>query len=440
MEYRFTDGSPFPFQLNFIDLLRASVACAVELCTIGERSAARTERAGQARRELENDAETMRTLAAAVRKIVDTQGSGTARVGARIVSAAASIVDAETSERQTELDNRLRALASEAEEEQGRVLAALEGLLRAHDLPGTDHGLSLELPNGSASYWGRVLLTTPLGLNVTLAMTVPSGHRFAQPVRVRDVAPTTDIQLELPSGPLHRAPHRGSICLDRYFVTGLTLDTAGGVLRLRQKPVSASVGFDLHIGRGDELTIHAVHIRADGSEGPEGAQRLSECDTGRIEALVVALRQSCLDVARGHGQLELAVLDGAPLDDTTSAFEVVRRLVALLAPHASEIAARGCAAGELALKRELGDGRREEVYLQKSELLEQLAPLNERSRALFAPLGLLQAPQNARPAMIIVPTLPPTLIDKSRAPDYDNLVAPQNGPLAAMLGGPRWRQ
>ena len=44
---------------------------------------------------------------------------------------------------------------------------------------------------------------------------------------------------------------------------------------------------------------------------------------------------------------------------------------------------------ELSLKLEREDGRREEVYLRNSELVEELTPLNAGMRARFGPLGFV---------------------------------------------------
>jgi hypothetical protein len=62
--------------------------------------------------------------------------------------------------------------------------------------------------------------------------------------------------------------------------------------------------------------------------------------------------------------------------------------VEIMAPTVREIAARSGSADELIIRRLLGDGRREERFVRRSELLDKLAPLPETARSLFAPLGL----------------------------------------------------
>src|SRR5262249_61419303 len=66
----------------------------------------------------------------------------------------------------------------------------------------------------------------------------------------------------------------------------------------------------------------------------------------------------------------------------------IERVVRLFAPIVTEIARRSPNREELSLKVETENGRREEIYLRKQELLTKLAPLGEDARAMFAPLAL----------------------------------------------------
>ena len=47
------------------------------------------------------------------------------------------------------------------------------------------------------------------------------------------------------------------------------------------------------------------------------------------------------------------------------------------------------------LKRQLDSGRREEIFISRDELKQKLGPLSDAQRALFAPLGLADAPTPA---------------------------------------------
>jgi hypothetical protein len=70
------------------------------------------------------------------------------------------------------------------------------------------------------------------------------------------------------------------------------------------------------------------------------------------------------------------------------ALQLVTRLVKVFAPLVDTIIARSPSPQELSLKKEHEDGRREEVYLRREELLKKLQPLHADGRGVFAPLGL----------------------------------------------------
>jgi hypothetical protein len=59
-----------------------------------------------------------------------------------------------------------------------------------------------------------------------------------------------------------------------------------------------------------------------------------------------------------------------------------------MAPTVVEISRRSGAPGELVLRRNLGEGRREETYSTHTELLEKILVLPPDLRAVFAPLKL----------------------------------------------------
>jgi hypothetical protein len=72
-----------------------------------------------------------------------------------------------------------------------------------------------------------------------------------------------------------------------------------------------------------------------------------------------------------------------------------------------EIARRSGAPGELVLRRDVGDGRREEIYVTKAELWERLLVLPPERRMAFTALGLtppaappVEAPPSSHPVAL----------------------------------------
>ena len=71
-------------------------------------------------------------------------------------------------------------------------------------------------------------------------------------------------------------------------------------------------------------------------------------------------------------------------------------MVNVLGPVVQEIARRSGAPGELVLRRDLGEGRREEIYITKAELHEKILLLPQSLRGAFDPFELTGGPRSPR--------------------------------------------
>jgi hypothetical protein len=68
----------------------------------------------------------------------------------------------------------------------------------------------------------------------------------------------------------------------------------------------------------------------------------------------------------------------------------------VLAPVVQEIGRRSGAPGELVLRRDAGEGRREEIYITKAELHEKVYSLPQALRGVFDPFELSDGPRSPR--------------------------------------------
>jgi hypothetical protein len=104
--------------------------------------------------------------------------------------------------------------------------------------------------------------------------------------------------------------------------------------------------------------------------------------------LASALVDSTFDLALRRQLMTGAALSGSTLRGRFEPRDVCARLIAAYAPIVSEIARRSCAPGELMLRRDLGGGRREAVFITRGELRARLTRLPPTLRALFDPFEL----------------------------------------------------
>jgi hypothetical protein len=111
-------------------------------------------------------------------------------------------------------------------------------------------------------------------------------------------------------------------------------------------------------------------------------------DLPHLDRIWTALRAMFDDILEERGEVMGVLLDGEDPLPRGRGQDLVERIVSVLAPTALEVARRSPNSQELSLKREGPDGRREEFYLKRSELVAALQPLPREGRAVFAPLGL----------------------------------------------------
>jgi len=91
----------------------------------------------------------------------------------------------------------------------------------------------------------------------------------------------------------------------------------------------------------------------------------------------------------GHrNRLVWARLDDTDAEDLERPGELAENLLMALAPIIREIRVRSRVPGELVLKRDLSNGRREELFVPRKELESKYASLSYEYRACFNAVGL----------------------------------------------------
>jgi hypothetical protein len=106
--------------------------------------------------------------------------------------------------------------------------------------------------------------------------------------------------------------------------------------------------------------------------------------------------ESTHDLAMRRQMMTNATFDGKPLREIDEPQAIANKLVNVLAPVVQEIARRSGAPGELVLRRDLGEGRREEIYITKAELHEKVMTLPATLRPMFDPFELSEGPRSPR--------------------------------------------
>src|SRR5438105_4391038 len=164
MGYVYGDSTPFPYELDFIALVRQVVQCGVRLLqaqvnvdeAIGRRTAAEQTRTSESAR--------LDRIREAVRLSMQPYVPGPerqVRVATRVVESAKFVVDGELTAIDATCTDETARATKEIEQARREVFGALESFLRTNDVPGTE--VALRLYSNDDAYSGQVTVTTPFG-------------------------------------------------------------------------------------------------------------------------------------------------------------------------------------------------------------------------------------------------------------------------------------
>jgi hypothetical protein len=111
-------------------------------------------------------------------------------------------------------------------------------------------------------------------------------------------------------------------------------------------------------------------------------------DADAAQRLWTKIEAGLAGLERRRTRLNNAVFEGRPVGEIHKPSLLAERIIASAAPIVRELRLRSAAPGELDLKRDLGGGRREEMYIPTEELTKKFANLSPARKKLFEAFGL----------------------------------------------------
>jgi hypothetical protein len=388
------DSTPFPYDIDYIELLRQALDCAVQLLSAQQSINVAAERFGSIELGQRNSRSQLGNVGDAVAvAMAHFQATGDERV-ARVATMIAERAAHSVEEAQRGFDEELNSLAAQTrtivERARETAFRGVEQLLRVHDIPGSM--LNLKLTALPESYSGKVGVRTPFGIDGVFSLSIPAEHAWSRPRRVLELTQGAEIHVPRESGWLSKKTELTATKLDRMFITEASLGDMQSLVTLRKAPDSGS-GYQLSVNLEREPRTVLQLLKEDGTLGNEPPLALGNEDGAAVLGLWRRLADSMQDLFARRQAMLSAEFDERPLRDVESPRQVAERIVQDLAPLTIEIARRSGAPGELVLRRDLGEGRREETYATKGDLREKTLVLPPDLRAVFDPLGLNDAPR-----------------------------------------------
>jgi hypothetical protein len=256
------------------------------------------------------------------------------------------------------------------------------------------------------------------------------GHR--QAVRVDNLADGVVVHM-MKKGLLGKAKP-APVDLGKYVMVAFEHTQDEHVITLREKPDRLSQGLRFTV------TDHGAtwqSITANGDAETEGNPLDSE-DFAGIRRLAEGARTALKDLMV-HRQLIDLILGGQAVAQLSDPRVVPMEVLTQLTPLARTIRERSRISGELVLKRDVGGGKREELYVPRAQLSQHFAKLPFEYRRPFEEMGVsgedtqpaIQLPANMRPPAR--PSQPPPHGDRDRAIPPPPPGAPTSGPGAPTI-------
>jgi hypothetical protein len=397
MGHVYGDSTPFPYDVNFIELIRHAVDCGVTLMAGQHAIASAVDRSGnfdnvrkqeRARLDAMSDA-TKLTMTA----FMSSSSERMVRTASRILEAARGVIESEMISLERQADGEIVNTRNVLGRAREQAYKAVEAFILRHDLPNTSVGIRLLA--GEERYSGQALVASPFGVEAVFALDIPQAHEWGRLRRVVEVSAGTEVHLPQESGWISKRVAVAPVKLDKLVITEVALASDRSLITLRKGARSGS-GFQLEVTQDDRPKATLRRLGEQGEPTPDPVIALEGEDAMHALRLWTRVIESTHDLATRRSQMTSASFDGKPLKDTEEPGAIVTKLINVMAPVVQEIARRSGAPGELVLRRDTGEGRREEIYITKAELHEKVMTLPSTLRPVFDPFELSEGPRSPR--------------------------------------------
>ncbi len=378
--YRYGDGTPFPYEENFIDI----VGAAVESCAAMFAAAAQLDALRAKARDAKRDADQEGAKLAALERSIE----GAVALSQPSVSRDASLVQ-QTALRALEgarhaitmargaLDKRSAAAAAEPRIDRAMqaAFAAAAAFFDTHHLPRTAWNWAWKAVGGAEA--------TAFAARFTVTFDLPDAP-WTGPARIGALVP--GLVVRLPHKRMLGKPAPQKVQLDKGALMEAERDGEEITLVFREHAQKASAGWRVTLDRVSASSITCAMLdekgQATGVEtelGGDDAAAIGRLALAVVEAMQPALAaRKTRDVTIGKTALRALVDPGEP----------GRALLDLLAPTIRTMCQKSRVPGEISLKRDVADGKREELFVPRVALAAKYATLPPEYRKLFEAAGL----------------------------------------------------
>jgi hypothetical protein len=396
--YRYGDGTPFPLDENFIETLTTAVeTCTNAFVPLAELDG-RREKAREVRREADKEigrlAELEATVIGSLVPFVPADNkkpSLTQQVSQKITASVKSAV----AEARRQVEGRVAATEALAAPRTSAdaVLKALRPFFESQQLPSAKWIMSWDV-RGAEPSANAVATSGRISASFTL-----SPEPYRSPIRVEQLSEGVIVHM-MKKGVFGKAKP-APIDLGKYVVVAFERTMHESIITLKENTNRNAQGLRFAVS---DVGATWVSITA-GGDADGDPNPLDIEDVAPIRQLAEKAHAALRDLIQRRTLVDLS-LGTTTLTDLEEPRIVPLELLAQLTPLARTIREKSKVSGELILKRDIGDSRREELYVQRATLTAQYARLPAEYRRPFEDMGITN--EETSPAIQISrPPAPP---------------------------------
>jgi hypothetical protein len=378
--YRYGDGTPFPLDENFIETLTAAVeTCTNAFLPLAELDA-RRDKAKDVRREADKEIGRLNDLEATVLGSLvpfmpsDGKKPGLTQQVSQKINAGVKTAVAEA---RRQVEGRVAATEAQAAPKTSAdaVLKALRPFFEDQQLPNAKWIMSWDV-RGNEPSANAVASAGRISAAFQLA---PDPYRA--PIRVEQLAEGVIVHM-MKKGVFGKAKP-APIDLGKYVMVAFERNTHESVVTLKENPNKSAQGLRFAV---TEVGATWVSITAAGDADGDPNPLDSE-DVAPVRQLAERAHHALKDLITRRTLVDLS-LGATAMMDLEEPRIVPLELLAQLTPLARTIREKSRTSGELVLKRDIGDGRREELFVPRATLAQQFARLPNDYRRPFEDMGI----------------------------------------------------
>lgn len=398
MQYLYGDATPFPLEENFIETLSAATDACVALFRIDRELDGRRQRAAAIRARSADEVIRLEALARTLEvALAPMFPAGEPEYVAQRKAVEISQL-ARTSIEQTRAslirDGEGAAVRTLGQDLNSRVLDALGAFLLRFQLPGTSWHTRWRCQPESEGAELSLRATVPCGLMVEFAGQLPLEHRWSSPARISDLASDTKLSIRRHASWLGRLFKGAHEDLTSFYITAVHIRGEEACFEVHRQLKQAADGYMIRV-RGSKLAAPLIQPLSAPAEGATctaagGVEPISVQDD-EIAGLMDIWRIIEQDMRALQSQRDRvlsATLRNVDVTQLEEPAELAETILDTLAPIIREMRLRSRVPGELVLKRDLGNGRREELFVSRSDLEEKFAALPYEQQVYFQSAGL----------------------------------------------------